>query len=35
MKITDKQTTTNYNVIHRLEQVPKGAVQKQAKGKWQ
>ena len=24
-----------YNVMHRLEQVRKGIVQKQAKGKWQ
>ena len=23
-----------YNVMHRLAQVPKGVVQKQAKGKW-
>ena len=28
------QTTTKYNVTDRLAQVPKGVVQKQAKGKW-
>ena len=26
---------TIYNVIRKLEQVPKGIVQKQGKGKWQ
>ena len=29
------QTTAKYHMMHRLEQVPKGVVQKQAKGKWQ
>ena len=27
------QTTRKYNVMHRIEQVPKGVVKKQAKGK--
>ena len=33
--IAKVQTTTKYNMMHRLEQVPKGVVQNQAKGKWQ
>ena len=29
------QTTIGYNVMHRLEHVPKDVMQKQAKCKWQ
>ena len=32
---TNQYNSTTYNVMLRLEQVPKGVVQKQAGGKWQ
>ena len=32
---TNQYNSTMYNVMLRLEQVPKGVVQKQAGGKWQ
>ena len=34
-KSTNQYNITMYNVMLRLQQVPKGVVQKQAEGKWQ